>query len=207
MTQSGTPGTGSALVNTAGYHTLVLNYRTQPIIVSCWQRRSRSSGEPFSIRKTEASVLVAKNWKMDNIHLAEICITSQRPISIPRTSQMKLLLCSGAKHNACSQAVKSMLAASAYIVAARHKESEEQAHFVAHDGLNLNKFKKPKAYAMGSHMRRMEPSEPPWLLNQSVKLTLSKARTLRMPPSGSTRALTMGDVPKAKEFAACTNQI
>jgi hypothetical protein len=59
---------------------------------------------------------------------------------------------------------------------------------------------------MGSHMRRMEPSEPPWLLNQSVKLTLSKARTLRMPPSGSTRALTMGDVPKAKELAACTYQ-
>jgi hypothetical protein len=28
-----------------------------------------------------------------------------------------------------------------------------------------------------------------------------------MPPSGSTRALTMGDVPKAKELAACTYQI
>ena len=58
---------------------------------------------------------------------------------------------------------------------------------------------------MGSHMRLMDPSDPPWLLNQSVKLTLSRARTLRMPPSGSTRALTMGDVPSANEFAACTN--
>ena len=56
---------------------------------------------------------------------------------------------------------------------------------------------------MGSHMRLMDPSEPPWLLNQSVKLTLSKALTLRMPPSGSTNALTTGDVPSAKELAAC----
>ena len=56
---------------------------------------------------------------------------------------------------------------------------------------------------MGSHMRLMDPSDPPWLLNQSVKLTLSRALTLRMPPSGSTRALTMGDVPKANELAAC----
>ncbi len=81
---------------------------------------------------------------------------------------------------------------------AESKQTKEQTKHT------WSQFKKPKAYAMGSHMRRMEPSEPPWLLNQSVKLTLSKARTLRMPPSGSTRALTMGDVPKAKELAACT---
>lgn len=56
---------------------------------------------------------------------------------------------------------------------------------------------------MGSHMRLIDPSEPPWLLNQSVKLTLSKALTLRIPPSGSTNALTTGDVPSAKELAAC----
>ena len=57
---------------------------------------------------------------------------------------------------------------------------------------------------MGSHIRRMDPSEPPWLLNQSVKLTLSNALTLRMPPSGSTSALTIGEVPNANELAACT---
>ena len=48
----------------------------------------------------------------------------------------------------------------------------------------------------------MEPSDPPWLLNQSVKLTLSRALTSRIPPSGSISALTMGDVPSAKELAA-----
>lgn len=56
---------------------------------------------------------------------------------------------------------------------------------------------------MGSHMRRIEASEPPWLLNQSVKLMLSRALTLRMPPSGSNRALTTGEVPSARELAAC----
>ncbi len=54
---------------------------------------SRSSGEPFSMRRTEASVLVAKNWKMDNIHLAEICIRSQRHISTCMSSQVEQLLC------------------------------------------------------------------------------------------------------------------
>ena len=55
-------------------------------------------------------------------------------------------------------------------------------------------------------MRRMEASEPPWLLNQSVKLMLSRALTLRMPPSGSNRALTTGDVPNARELAACRSE-
>ena len=60
---------------------------------------------------------------------------------------------------------------------------------------------------MGSHMRRMEASEPPWLLNQFVKLMLSRALTLRMPPSGSNRALTTGDVPSARELAACRSRM
>lgn len=42
---------------------------------------------------------------------------------------------------------------------------------------------------MGSHIRSMEAWLPPWLLNQSVNDTLSRARTSRMPPSGSTREL------------------
>ena len=33
----------------------------------------RSAGEPLSMRSTDASVFVAKNWKMDSMHLAEIC--------------------------------------------------------------------------------------------------------------------------------------
>ena len=32
----------------------------------------RSAGDPLSMRSTEASVFVAKNWKMDSMHLAEI---------------------------------------------------------------------------------------------------------------------------------------
>ena len=33
----------------------------------------RSAGDPLSMRSTDASVFVAKNWKMDSMHLAEIC--------------------------------------------------------------------------------------------------------------------------------------
>lgn len=33
----------------------------------------RSAGDPLSMRSTEASVFVAKNWKIDSMHLAEIC--------------------------------------------------------------------------------------------------------------------------------------
>ena len=55
------------------------------------------------------------------------------------------------------------------------------------------------------HMRSMEPWLPPWALNQSVKDTLSSARTSRMPPSGSNSALTTGDVPSASEFCTCRN--
>ncbi len=54
---------------------------------------------------------------------------------------------------------------------------------------------------MGSHMRSMEPWLPPWLLNQSAKDMLSSDRMSRMPPSGSTSALTMGDVPSARLLA------
>ena len=36
-----------------------------------WSRRS--AGDPLSMRSTDASVFVAKNWKMDSMHLAEIC--------------------------------------------------------------------------------------------------------------------------------------
>lgn len=42
---------------------------------------------------------------------------------------------------------------------------------------------------MGSHMRLSEFSDPPWLLNQSAKEMSSRARTSRMPPSGSNSAL------------------
>ena len=56
---------------------------------------------------------------------------------------------------------------------------------------------------MGSHMRLMLCRDPPWEVNQSLKLTLSRARTERMPPSGSNNARTTGDVPSAREFAAC----
>ena len=54
---------------------------------------------------------------------------------------------------------------------------------------------------MGSHMRSIEPWLPPWLLNQSAKEMLSRARMSLMPPSGSTSALTMGDVPRARLLA------
>ena len=57
---------------------------------------------------------------------------------------------------------------------------------------------------MGSHIRLMLSRDPPWEVNHWVKLTLSRARTERMPPSGSNSARTTGDVPKAREFAACT---
>ena len=53
-------------------------------------------------------------------------------------------------------------------------------------------------------MRSMEPWLPPCDLNQSVKEILSRARTSRMPPSGSTSALTTGDVPSASEFCTCS---
>ena len=54
-------------------------------------------------------------------------------------------------------------------------------------------------------MRSMEPWLPPCDLNQSVKEILSRARTSRMPPSGSTSALTTGDVPRAREFWTCNS--
>ena len=83
-----------------------------------------------------------------------------------------------------------------------HKRWGGGGGFLKEHDSTCSQLIKPKSKAIGSHMRLMEPSEPPWLLNQSVKLTLSRALTSRMPPSGSTRALTMGDVPNAKEFAA-----
>ena len=54
------------------------------------------------------------------------------------------------------------------------------------------------------HIRSIEPWLPPWPLNQSVKDSLSRARTSRMPPSGSKRALTTGEVPSAREFWTCS---
>ena len=41
--------------------------------------KSRSAGEPLSILRTEASVLVAKNWKMVSMHLALISSQSRKP--------------------------------------------------------------------------------------------------------------------------------
>lgn len=52
-------------------------------------------------------------------------------------------------------------------------------------------------------MRSIEFWEPPWLLNQSANEMESKARTSRMPPSGSINARTIGDVPSANELATC----
>ena len=39
----------------------------------------RSSGEPLSIRRTDASVLVAKNWKMVSMQRAEMLSQSRKP--------------------------------------------------------------------------------------------------------------------------------
>jgi hypothetical protein len=41
--------------------------------------RRRSAGEPLSMRRTEASVLVAKNWKMVSMHRAEMLSQSRKP--------------------------------------------------------------------------------------------------------------------------------
>ena len=39
----------------------------------------RSAGEPLSMRSTLASVLVAKNWKMDSMHRALMSLQSRKP--------------------------------------------------------------------------------------------------------------------------------
>ena len=70
-------------------------------------------GEPSSIRKTDASVLIANNIKIVSMHRA----------------------------------------------------------------LMWSQSMNPNAYAMGSHMRSMEPREPPKLVNHSVNVISSKSRT------------------------------
>ena len=63
----------------------------------------------------------------------------------------------------------------------------------------------PRAYAMGSHMRSMEPRDPPLRVNHSVKVMSSSSRTMSMPPSKSTRARTIGLVPSASAFASLSS--
>jgi hypothetical protein len=48
----------------------------------------------------------------------------------------------------------------------------------------------------------MDCSDPPWLLNQSQKLMLSRFLTSFIPPSGSMRERTTGLVPRARALAA-----
>mmetsp|Transcript_40101 Transcript_40101/g.99784 ORF Transcript_40101/g.99784 Transcript_40101/m.99784 type:complete len:227 (-) Transcript_40101:352-1032(-) len=61
---------------------------------------------------------------------------------------------------------------------------------------------KPRAYAIGSHMRSIEPREPPLPMNHCVNVMSSSSRTMSMPPSKSTRARTIGLVPSASAFAS-----
>mmetsp|Transcript_24391 Transcript_24391/g.50389 ORF Transcript_24391/g.50389 Transcript_24391/m.50389 type:complete len:225 (-) Transcript_24391:557-1231(-) len=62
--------------------------------------------------------------------------------------------------------------------------------------------RKPSAYAIGSHMRSIEPREPPLPMNHSVKVMSSSSRTIFIPPSKSTSARTIGDVPRASALAS-----
>lgn len=58
---------------------------------------------------------------------------------------------------------------------------------------------------IGSHSLSIDACDPPCDLNHSVKLTLSRALTSFMPPSGSKSARTIGLVPSAREFAALSS--
>lgn len=46
-----------------------------------------------------------------------------------------------------------------------------------------------------SHMRSSDPLEPPTRVNHSVKVMSSSSLTMSIPPSKSTNARTMGEVP------------
>mmetsp|Transcript_33312 Transcript_33312/g.82534 ORF Transcript_33312/g.82534 Transcript_33312/m.82534 type:complete len:208 (-) Transcript_33312:602-1225(-) len=60
---------------------------------------------------------------------------------------------------------------------------------------------KPRAYAMGSHIRSIDPRLPPLLRNHSLNEMSSRFLTSSMAPSKSTRPLTTGLVAKAIAFA------
>mmetsp|Transcript_10123 Transcript_10123/g.23654 ORF Transcript_10123/g.23654 Transcript_10123/m.23654 type:complete len:242 (+) Transcript_10123:738-1463(+) len=59
----------------------------------------------------------------------------------------------------------------------------------------------PSAYAIGSHIRSRLPRLPPNRRNHSEKEMSSRSRTMSMPPSKSTSARTIGDVPSRSAFA------
>mmetsp|Transcript_42235 Transcript_42235/g.137057 ORF Transcript_42235/g.137057 Transcript_42235/m.137057 type:complete len:248 (-) Transcript_42235:424-1167(-) len=66
---------------------------------------------------------------------------------------------------------------------------------------------KPSAYAIGSHIRSIDPraeplSGPSSCVNHSVKVMSSSSRTMSIPPSKSTSARTMGEVPRRSALAS-----
>ena len=65
----------------------------------------------------------------------------------------------------------------------------------------LSQSMKPNAYAMGSHMRLMEPRDPPLPMNHSLNEMLSKLRMSCNAPSKSNKARTTGDVANATALA------
>mmetsp|Transcript_33553 Transcript_33553/g.79405 ORF Transcript_33553/g.79405 Transcript_33553/m.79405 type:complete len:213 (-) Transcript_33553:761-1399(-) len=64
----------------------------------------------------------------------------------------------------------------------------------------LSQSMNPSAYAIGSHRRSMEPREPPKERNHSEKEMSSRSRTMSIPPSKSTSARTIGEVPSRIAF-------
>ena len=56
----------------------------------------------------------------------------------------------------------------------------------------LSQSMKPKAYAIGSHIRLIDPLEPPFPMNHSENEMLSKLRMSCNAPSKSNRARTTG---------------
>ena len=64
---------------------------------------------------------------------------------------------------------------------------------------------KPSAYAIGSHIRSIEPREPPSEVNHSEKVMSSSSRTISIPPSKSTSPRTIGEVPRRSALAILSN--
>lgn len=188
---------------------------------------SLSAGEPFSIRSTDASVLVAKNWKMVSIHRALICSQSRKPSAYAagqlavrerlaesiraeqsdiRSQKIWWYFCYSTIQSLLNK--WSILTSSHIVITAlsglimNTLQHCKDLSLVMH--LGFGSFSYHRYAPMGSHIRSIEPWLPPWLLNQSANETLSRLRTACMPPSGSMRARTTGDVPRAREFAACS---
>mmetsp|Transcript_28054 Transcript_28054/g.48735 ORF Transcript_28054/g.48735 Transcript_28054/m.48735 type:complete len:240 (-) Transcript_28054:232-951(-) len=136
-TRVGLPSASTSWISSrAGELRLILTLRSSRyLMMGSWRK---VCGEPSSIRRTEASVRMAKSMKMVSMQRAEMWSQSR----------------------------------------------------------------KPSAYAIGSHMRSIEPREPPLLMNHSVKVMSSSSRTMFIPPSKSTSARTIGEVPSASALAS-----